>query len=358
MPIEGTGKVLGTFALYYRQPRRPTEEDLRLVQRAALIARVAIERHTLDQERTALITQARHAQRQAEMERANLRDFIQDAPAILCRLRGPTHVYELANPAYLQLIGGRPIIGKAIREALPELAGQGFYELLDRVYTTGEPFIGSEIPADVADESGRPRHRFFNFVYQPTRDSEGVIDGIAVYAHDVTALVESRKAAEASQAQFRTLFDSMPQLGWTATPDGFIDFYNAGWYAYTGTTFEQMQGWGWRSVHDPEMLPAVLERWQQALSAGTPFEMEFPLRRHDGVFRWFLTRVNPIRDASGNIVRWVGINTDIDDIRAARALSDEVAEQSRQAEEMLLQMRAAKEEAERRLAEYLEGYKG
>ncbi|MDQ6802360.1 MAG: PAS domain S-box protein [Acidobacteriota bacterium] len=121
--------------------------------------------------------------------------------------------------------------------------------------------------------------------------------------------------ATADAALFRSLFDLMPQLGWTALPDGFIDFYNRGWYEYTGTTFEQMQGWGWQSVHDPEMLPKVVERWRHSIETGTPFEMEFPLRRHDGSFRWFLTRVNPLRDGDGNIVRWVGINTDVDDRR-------------------------------------------
>jgi PAS domain S-box-containing protein len=125
----------------------------------------------------------------------------------------------------------------------------------------------------------------------------------------------SDRAAAPEPEQFRALFDLMPQLGWTARPDGHIDFYNRGWYEYTGTTFEQMQGWGWQAVHDPEILPKVIEQWQRSLATGTPFEMEFPLRRHDGVFRWFLTRVNPLRDADGNIIRWVGINADIDDRR-------------------------------------------
>ena len=129
------------------------------------------------------------------------------------------------------------------------------------------------------------------------------------------------QAITTDAAVLRSLFDVMPQLGWTARPDGYIDFYNRGWYEYTGTTFEQMQGWGWERVHDPEMLPKVVARWQESLQTGAPFEMEFPLRRHDGVFRWFLTRVNPMRDADGNIVRWVGINADVDDRRQhARAL--------------------------------------
>ncbi len=125
---------------------------------------------------------------------------------------------------------------------------------------------------------------------------------------------------------FRSLFELMPQLGWTARADGHIDFYNRGWYDYTGTTFEQMQGWGWQSVHDPAILPQVIERWRHSLETGTPFEMEFPLRRHDGVFRWFLTRVNPLRDENGNIVRWVGINTDIDERRQHARMLERLSE--------------------------------
>ena len=120
------------------------------------------------------------------------------------------------------------------------------------------------------------------------------------------------------QALLRVLFEAMPQLGWTAQPDGFIDYYNRGWYEYTGTTFEQMQGWGWESVHHPDHLAKAKGLWTRAIELGEAVELEFPLRRRDGEFRWFLTRVQPIRDESGTLIRWVGINTDIHDQRMAR----------------------------------------
>jgi hypothetical protein len=120
-----------------------------------------------------------------------------------------------------------------------------------------------------------------------------------------------------SEAQLRTLADSIPQLAWMANADGFIFWYNQRWYAYTGTTPEQMEGWGWQSVHDPELLPRVLERWQASIDTGEPFEMEFPLKGADGAFRWFLTRVNPLRDAGGRVIRWFGTNTDVDEQRGA-----------------------------------------
>jgi PAS domain S-box-containing protein len=114
------------------------------------------------------------------------------------------------------------------------------------------------------------------------------------------------------------LFDAMPQLGWAARPDGYIDYYNQGWYEYTGTTFADMEGWGWQSVHDPDELPRVMESWTRCIATRQPFEQTFPLRRKDGVFRWFLTRVTPIFDDAGELIRWVGINTDVDDQRRAQ----------------------------------------
>jgi PAS domain S-box-containing protein len=100
-----------------------------------------------------------------------------------------------------------------------------------------------------------------------------------------------------------------------AQADGHIFWYNERWYEYTGTTPEQMEGWGWQSVHDPEILPSVLERWNASLQSGTAFEMEFPLRGADGTYRWFLTRIKPLHDRDGKVTRWYGTNTDTDEQR-------------------------------------------
>ncbi len=129
-------------------------------------------------------------------------------------------------------------------------------------------------------------------------------------------LAEQRKAEEqfrASEDQFRTMANAMPQLAWMANPDGWIFWYNQGWYDYTGTTPQQMEGWGWQSVHDPAELPKVMERWQASIASREQFEMVFPLRSAGGEFRAFLTRAAPIKDASGKVVRWFGTNTDVDE---------------------------------------------
>ncbi|WP_293396201.1 PAS domain S-box protein [Phenylobacterium sp. RIFCSPHIGHO2_01_FULL_69_31] len=110
---------------------------------------------------------------------------------------------------------------------------------------------------------------------------------------------------------FRLLADNLPTLCWVANGDGYIVWYNRRWHEYCGTTPAEMEGWGWQSVHDPAVLPEVLEAWQRSIASGEPFEMVFPLRGADGVFRPFLTRVCPLQDDAGRVIRWFGVNTEI-----------------------------------------------
>ena len=129
----------------------------------------------------------------------NVRNLFMEAPAIICVLRGSTHIYELANAMYMQLIGNRDIVGKPIREALPELEGTGIFEILDAVYTTGEPFIANELPVTLSRESGKLEEGFFNFIYQASHDANGHTDGILVHAVEVTDQLLARKKIEESE---------------------------------------------------------------------------------------------------------------------------------------------------------------
>ena len=148
-------------------------------------------------------------------------------------------------------------------------------------------------------------------------DAGNVVGGVLVF-RDVSLRKQAEEAKRASEEQLRTLANSIAQLAWMAEPDGTIFWYNQRWYEYTGTTPEEMFGWGWQSVHDPEILPEVLSRWRESLDTGKPLDMEFPLRAAGGEYRWFLTRVVPVRDSTGEIVRWFGTNTDIDEARTIR----------------------------------------
>ncbi len=164
----------------------------------------------------------------------------------------------------------------------------------------------------------------------PIRNLGGDVTGTILVFREIT----ERKAQEAellrhslalkeSEEQFHTLVDSIPQLAWMTRPDGHIVWYNQRWYDFTGTTPEQMEGWGWQSAHDPDELPRVLEGWKAALASGKPWEATFPLRRHDGVMRWHLSLAVPIRNDRGEIVRWFGTNTDISErLQMEEALRD------------------------------------
>ncbi len=118
-------------------------------------------------------------------------------------------------------------------------------------------------------------------------------------------------ASPDSSHEFRLLADSLPTPCWIANGDGYIFWYNRCFLDYTGLQPVELEGWGWRRIHDPDVLPAVMARWTGAIASGEPFEMTFPLRGADGSFRPFLTRIAPLRDASGNVVRWYGVNTDV-----------------------------------------------
>ena len=123
--------------------------------------------------------------------------------------------------------------------------------------------------------------------------------------------------------EFKLAANNIPALCWMANGDGYIVWYNRRWHEYSGTTPAEMEGWGWQAVHDPAVLPAVMEAWTHSIATGQPFEMTFPLKGADGVFRSFLTRVQPVRDATGDVVRWFGVNTEISAQQAAeQALRD------------------------------------
>jgi PAS domain S-box-containing protein len=155
---------------------------------------------------------------------------------------------------------------------------------------------------------------------------------------DVTERKNMEDALRDSQRQFRDLAESVPQLVWMAEPNGDIFWYNRQWYEYTGTTPDEMRGWGWQSVHDPEVLPKVLDAWKHSLRTGERFEMVFPLRGADGKYRHFLTRVVPVRNAVGSIVRWFGTNTDV---TAQRRAEEELRESQRRFRDMIDSLPAA-----------------
>jgi len=154
---------------------------------------------------------------------------------------------------------------------------------------------------------------------------------------DITEHRLAEKSLKESEEQLRSLADSIPNLAWWANSDGYITWYNRRWYEYTGTTPEEMEGWGWQSVHDPSALPRVMEQWLKSITTGLSFDMVFPLRGSDGVYRTFLTRSFPMKDSRGNVIRWFGTNTDISALKDVEEKLKESLERHRLLAETMLQ---------------------
>ena len=153
----------------------------------------------------------------------------------------------------------------------------------------------------------------------PRFKAEGDFVGYIGSCVDIT----DRKLGEAqlieSEKRFRMLADNISQFAWMVDARGETCWFNQRWYDYTGTTLDTMQGWGWKTVHHPDYVDRVVEKWRRAHATGEPWEDTFPLRGRDGAYRWFLSRALPIRDDTGRIVRWFGTNTDITELRETNA---------------------------------------
>lgn len=145
------------------------------------------------------------------------------------------------------------------------------------------------------------------------RFAAGAFVGYIGTCLDITDRKEAVERLRQEEEQFRTLADNMSQFAWTTDETGWINWYNRRWFEYTGTTFDAMQGWGWKAVHHPDHVNRVVAKFARHVAAGEPWEDTFPLRGRDGQYRWFLSRAVPIRDADGQVVRWFGTNTDITD---------------------------------------------
>jgi PAS domain S-box-containing protein len=157
--------------------------------------------------------------------------------------------------------------------------------------------------------------------------SESILDTLATVADTIAQGIERKRAEGAlrnaldeiqkSESKLRQVIDAIPALAWCNLPDGPNEFLNKGWHEYTGLSAEQSHGWSWQNAFHPDDLPALMEKWMKMLTSGEPDEIEARLRRHDGVYRWFLIRAQPFRDESGTIIRWYGTSTDIEDRKEA-----------------------------------------
>ncbi|MDO1444868.1 PAS domain S-box protein [Rhodocytophaga aerolata] len=260
-----------------------------------------------------LLERERAARLEAEIQQRQVETLLRQAPVALGILSGPAYTIMVANEALCKMLGKpqQEVINHPLFAILPELKGQVFEKLLDTAFSSGEPLAGTELHA-IITRKGERREGYLNLVYQPIRDPKGEITGIIVVVHEVTEQVIARKKIEESESRILQILDSIPQIAWTSLPHSLnIAFFNKRWYDYTGLTQEQSQDAGWQKIIHPDDLPTVVERRTKGRSEGKSYEIENRYKRADGTYRWYLSRIVPIRDEQGAISLWVGTATDI-----------------------------------------------
>lgn len=256
-----------------------------------------------------------------------LREVFEKAPAMVATFRGPEHVCEMANPQYLSLVGDRDIVGRPIREALPEAAGQGYFELMDRAYREGTPVGGREQPLEIRTSSGDDlESRYVDFVYQPLRE-DGDVVGLVAHGVDVTDQVESRRRVEESERRLRQILGTTADGILLMDRDGEIRYANAAALRLVGFDRDDLVGmdcedsrWEVRTLGG-EPIPAEERAVPRALATGeTVQSVPYVLGGEGDV----VVSVNaaPMRNDDGEVVGAVASLRDVTDRERVQAELD------------------------------------
>jgi PAS domain S-box-containing protein len=253
-------------------------------------------------------------------ERSHLRNLFNQSPGFVAVTMGPTHVFEMVNDAYYQLVGQRELLGKPAFEALPELLGQGFKELIDGVYQTGQPWVGQGIKGRVRPTEGGPMvERYIDLVYQPFHDADGKVIGVFTQGHDVTDACKTRAAEREVEERWKLALEASGGGVWVwDLPNDKVEISRT-WKAMLGygdTGVEESFD-GWKRLVHPDDLPetlAVLER--HATGETEQYSAQYRMRHKNGSWVWILGRGAVVdRDADGKPLRMIGTNTDVSHIK-------------------------------------------
>jgi PAS domain S-box-containing protein len=194
----------------------------------------------------------------------------------------------------------------------------------------GEPVPGDVVEIEPFDEPGRRKSILLRAA--TVRDVNGTITGAVVAQMDLSERVRMEAELRQEEAKFRTITDAMPQMVWSCRADGWHDYFNQQWHAFTGQPEGDTQGEGWDQLVHPDDQERTRERWQHCLATGTGYDQEHRLRHHSGEYRWVLARALPVRDEHGTLLRWMGTCTDIHEQKLAQVALQKSEENLKQAD--------------------------
>ena len=251
------------------------------------------------------ITERKQAEEALRLSEERFRVTLKSVPLILAHMDRELRFTWVANTPLE--FPPEAVIGKKDTELFPPEIAEAFVHLKRGVIESG---VG--IRQEVWVEFGGQNHAY-DVTLEPLCDETGAIAGLTEVALDISDRKLAEEALRLSQERYRSLAESLPQLVCMADADGITQYCNQSWMNYTGLSLEQTQSSGWQQALHPDDLPLIREQWTQALETGNAYSMEFRIRRVDGIYRWHLSRIVPVKSEYDRIVGWLGTATDIDD---------------------------------------------
>ena len=258
-------------------------------------------------------------------ERDQLRLLFEQAPGFMAVMVGREHIFTLANSAYSALVGHRQVLGKTMREALPEVAAQGFVDLLDQVYASGEPYVGRSARVLLQANPDAPAdERYLDFVYQPILGAGGTVVGIFVQGHDLTEQKRAEQALKESEERFRLVAERAPVMLWMGDVDGKCLYLNRAQREFWGVEPERIPQFDWSRTIHPEDQEKLFRPFGHAMQNQVPFHVEARFLRSDGEYRLVHTEAHPRFGPAGEFAGMIGVNVDITETRRAQTALQEL----------------------------------
>ncbi len=297
----------------------PILSDDNKVIGAVLVFRDTTEKHKADKIHHELLRELERSKAEAEAQRSRLYQSFMQAPVGIAMLTGPDHRFEMVNPTYLSLLfgGSRDVIGKPLRQAVPESIEQGFLAILDNVYKSGVAFIGKEHPIDLVQVDASLKRFYLNFVYQPLFNSAGKIDGIIAVIVDVTEQVQARKTVEENSTLLNAISEASSDFIFAKNQAGQLIFANPAISKTLGKSKSEILGHTDIDFLGEEIGTPIMENDRRIMKSG---EAEFveEVIFVDGLAKNYVTNKIPYRGSDGLVAGLLGISRDMTDLRHAQ----------------------------------------
>ena len=250
--------------------------------------------------------------------------IIKESDYSIALYKGPDLIIDIANNSMLRTWGkNEKVIGMKLEEALPELEGQPFLDILKDIFKTGKTYSATEDEV-VLERNGQLYTSYYNFSYKPLFNEQGKVYAILNFATDVTEMVLTKKQLKLNEEKYKNLADSLPIIIWTADKEGNINYYNKKWYDYTGFEGIDSREVATLKILHPDDVKRAMQIWETSQKNKSAYEIEYQFKdnKEEDSYKWFLGRAVPIKDTNDDIIQWIGTCTDINEFKQFQQQKD------------------------------------